>query len=513
MQTIEKEINTEEIPQLIDWYPDPEDELFVYDEVSGCVIVDYSTEFGLMEATKLPIFDIKKTHYMTQMPDIVWHINYFLKFFDLEKELYVSTMSVKFIVDSHPQLTVKAFQKFVLQRIVTDSFITKIKKMRDYLYTIDVDNQTSIKYSNTPKITNAQAKQIIAASFAFRCVIPICLHFANNNSNIVEKKDYIPAFDKIYMKIIDKIEKDDTPFFESLSRFIAHRCNREYNANRGTWSQKNQLYGIVKELQIEEIIHEVVCIKSIHKLDYTQSCVSFIDSILNKYSYNFRVENFKSKPYEIDNDESGDDSDDRLSHAEQLEMSIYWNDESNGIVSEANMIWVMDKLSKKYPIDIPEEEYWFYYNNIKFNEITYMLMNCFFAKEFDSTYAIGTLSKEDQIWLVLWMKKWLQGKGLNIISQFCTAEVFGKFKDNIIKNQKFKEMITATDSWKEIIVPKYKYVQSLYGSLDPIIKYFSTLVHSEFVILDYDEELNGLRCNDVDMAQLVDEIRMFLIII
>lgn len=508
----ENDIKTEDIPELIDWYPEKEDELFVYDEISKTVIVDYSSMFGLMEATKLPIFIIKRKHFTDQMEDITWHLNYFEKFFDPEKELYNAIMSVKFIVDSHPNLTIKAFQKFVLDRIVTDSFIRKIKKMRDHLYHINVDNRASIKYSNTPKITNDQAKQIIATSFAIRCVMPICVHFSNSNSNFTEMKDYIPVFDKIYMKIIEKIEKDDVGFFESLSRFIAHRCNKEFNANRGTWAQKNQLYGIVKELQIEEIIHEVVCVKSIHKLDYTQSCVSFIDSILNKFSYNFRVENFKSKPFEIDNDESDNNNDD-LSHAEQLEMSIYWNDESNGIVSEANKIWVMDKLSKKYPIDIPKEEYWFYYNNIKFNEITYALMNCFFAKEFDSTYAIGTLSKEDQIWLVLWMKKWLQGKDLNIISQFCTAQIFGKFKNNIVKNQKFKELITAADSWNEIIVPKYKYIEALYGNLDPLIKYFSTLVYSEFIIVDYDEELNGLYCNEVDLEQLVDEIRMFLIII
>lgn len=503
---------TEEMPELLEWNPAPEDEIFRFDVQSGCVIVDYETRYQLREGTKLPVFDIKKRHYKDRMDDVVFHINYFEKFFDTDHELYVAMMSIKYVIDQKPTFSIKAFQKLILDRLVTPTFIQKIKKMTDFLYRIDVDSQASIKFSNTPKITNAQAKQITATSFAFRMITPICVHFSNNNVYFKEKKDYIEVFDKIFMSIVDRIEENDVPFFYALSRFIAYRCDREYNANRGTWAQKKQLYGATEELQVEEIIHEVVIIKSLHKLDYSRSSVSFIDTIINNFSRNFRRENYKSKPFEIDNEDSQSDSDDYMSHAEQMDMQIYRVDESNGIVSDANAEFVMNQLAKKYPFDIPEEEYEFYYDNVKCNEITYMLLGLFYNKDFENDYAIRCLSQTDTIWLILWMKKWLQMHDLHIIAQYTTAIVFGKFKDNIIKNAKFKEMITSSDTWENVIVPMFKYIQGLYGNLDLILRQFSTLVHSEFVIVDFDKEIDGLRCNDVDMVRIVDEIRMFLII-
>lgn len=508
-----EQLNEKNIPSLLEWTATVEDQIFSFDPASASVIGHYDTILGLKRDYRLSIFDIKKRHYNQKMNDILFHINYFEKYFDPEHDLYAGILRVKYIVDTHPNLEVKAFEKCMFKEIISNEFIQKIKRMTDHVYKINVDTQSSVRYSNTPKITNEQAKQICATSFAFRCIVPICIHFTNNNSHFPKKKDYIGALNGIYSKIVDMIEENDVKFFLSLCRFVEYRCNKEYATNRGTWEQKKMLYGITKSLQIYELITEVITVKSTHKLDHNQSSVSFFDRIINNFSYNFRIENYTSKPYEIDNEESSNDNDDFLSHAEQLEMSHYYIDESNEIISNVNKAFVMKALREKFRFKVSDEEYDFYYKNLKCNEVTYMLLNYFYSNDFNNDYTIRTLNREDTIWLIIWMKKWLQLHDLNIISQFATAQIYGKFKDNVIKNSKFREAIMATDAWNSIISEEFKYIKELYGNFDIILKQFSILLNSEFIILDPNPEINGTRCNEADQTTLIDEIRMFLCII
>ena len=72
------------------------------------------------------------------------------------------------------------------------------------------------------------------------------------------------------------------------------------------------------ELYLNSLIHEVILVKSLHKLAYNRSIVSFIDGIITHSYTHYRYENFKYKPVEIEVEDS--DSDDYMSHAETLEM-------------------------------------------------------------------------------------------------------------------------------------------------------------------------------------------------
>lgn len=500
-------------PTLVDWTPEEKDEYFTYNDTEGVVYAKYEEMYGLKRGTKFSCFEIYKYHYKKIMDDVVKHINYYLTFFDTEHELYLAIMSVKSIVDKRPKLSLKAFKKLILERVVTDRFIIKIKQMADFLFVPNIDTVNTSKYASTPKITNEQARQLTAVSFAFRCLIPICVHFSNNNYNFVNAKDYIKIFDKIYMKVIERFEKDDVPFLMSVCRFIEYRVNRQYNANRGTWSQKEQLYGSSKELYMDEIVHEVAIVKSFHKYDYTQSIVSFIDGLVRKYNINFKRENYKTKPFEIDNDCSSDeDAEDYQTRAEQLEMSAYRVDESNMIIKDVNRNFVIKEIMRKFSISITEEEIKFYQENLKVTEISKTLMNCLFADIFHDSYAIENLPIDDHVLLALCLKKWLQLKNLNLLAQIATAKIHGKYRDNLIKNSKFIEKITSSDTWNEIIVHKYRYVYELESNYNSILRIFSGILNSCFEFVDPDPEVNGYEYSSVNIDKLANETLSFLAI-
>lgn len=498
-------------PELKEWECEVENEYYVYE--NDTVRAKYEEILGLDKGTILSSFHILKNHFKTRMPDVVKHINYYLNFYDKDKEVFLSVLSIKYIIDQNNSISQKVFCDLVMDRIITDSMVTKIKQMAKDLYTINIDTDSEGKFKSTPKITNDQARQIVAVSFCIRMILPLCIHYSNTNTTFVKKKDYIKCFDRIYMRIIEKFEKDDIPFYNSLYRFIKYQIDRAYNANRRTWIQKKQLYGHTKELYLEEVMHEVIIVKSLHKLEYWSSCVSFIHGILFGYNMNYRTENYKVKPQEIDGDESSSDSDDYFSHAEALEMSVYRIDESNSMINDVNNKKVLQSIDEKFNIVLDEDELYFYMENCKINAITQFLLHSFYSRFFHDSYSLYTITKEATFKLLLYMKKYLQLKGMVILPQISTAKVKGKFKENSIKNSKFTEKFASSSIYNNIISSKFKYVMELNTKEDLIIKKLSTIINSSFVFVDYETDIDGMEYKDVNTDIIIDEFLLFLSLI
>jgi len=509
-ETINETPLTEEIPMLTEWHSD---ENTNYMEFKGEFVEAKYKLLGLHEDNKLGFFIINKNHYKDRMEDICNTINYFLTFFDPELELFNSMLQVKFIIDQRPKLSKKAFQKFVVDEIVTDSFIKKIKNMMKHLYRINIDTDAEGKYKNTPKITNEQAKIIVAISFAIRCILPICIHFSDTNVNFLNKKSYISCFDKIIMKIIKKFEKGEVEIFNSLCGFIKYRVDRLWSSDIGICLKKKQLYGITKELYLEEVIHEVILVKSLYKLTYYRSVVSFIDGVIFSYHYNFKIENFKFKPIEIDTSDTSSDDSERLSHMEAIEMMVYMIDESNALINEVNSERVLKSIRKKFNIHISDEEREFYDKRLKISPVTKFFIESFYNRYFHEPNAIINMERDVIIELVIYMKRYLQYKGMILLPQLCTAKMRGKYKENMIKNSKFIERATTSDAWNNVIKRRFTYVNELNDKEDHLLKKLSSFINSQFEFVDFNGPDDGLLYEDIDQDLIIKEFSEFLTII
>ena len=502
---------TYEFPELSEWEPKDEEIYFQFE--NDYVKARYDHFLGLNNDNKLGIFVIKKNHYKDRMNDICAVNNYFLSYFDEKKELLHSVLSIKYIIDQKPLMSIDAFQKMIMKRVVTDSFIENINRMTDYLYTINIYSDAEGRYRSTPKITNIQAKMIVAVSFAIRCILPLCIHYSDTNTNFVNKKDYINCFDKIIMKLIKRFETEDVKIFNAICKFVKYRVDRSWNADIGICLKKKQLYGITKETYLEEVIHEVILVKSLYKLDYNRSVVSFIDGVIFLYHYNFKIENFKFKPIEIDENEASDDDSERLSHAEAIEMSVYRIDESNAMINEVNTIKVLKNIRKKFNIPISENEIQFYKENVKISSVTKLFLESFYSKFFHDSNAVLNVNRNTTIELLIYMKKYLQLRGMILIPQLCTAKVRGKYKENAIKNSKFIEKVQTSDVWNNIIKKKFTYVSELNQKEDYLMKKISSFINSTFEFVDFEGPDNGLIYEDIDQDLIIKEFSLFLSII
>lgn len=493
---------------ILTWKPKPEEIFFT--EKDEMIVASYVYDyFNIPEDRVIPKYVIAKRHYKERIPDLLQHINYFVSHYDPDHEYLLSTLSVKSYIDQHIDMSQKAFRKLLIKRVITPTLVGKLKHMAKDLYKLNINTDKEGKYKSTPKITNEHARMIVAVSFCIRLVLPICIHFSNTNSTFINKRDYIDCFDRIFMDIIDRFEKDDIEIFNPICKFVKYRVDRAHTSDLIIWEKKKQLYGTTLELYLNSLIHEVILVKSLHKLAYNRSIVSFIDGIIT-HSYNhYKYENFKYKPVEIESDDDGD-SDDYLSHAETLEMSIYRVDESNQIINEVNTAWVIEDIRKRFNFDISNEEFEFYVNNVVINRLSQQLMHAFYSRFFRDTNAVRTLNRRDAIELLIYMKKYLQLRGMVFLPQICTAKVHGRFKDNCIKNSRFIEKFSTSSVYQSIIAEKYRYIQELNPKEDPIIKKLSTIINSSFEFVDMDPNLNGYVCNDVNMDIVMDEYMLLL---
>lgn len=502
-------------PDLFEWQPTIDQCYFFYDS-DNCRVSARFEEFYNIEKDDTPIskFKIKQGHYQKRMPEICQHINYFITFYDPEMELYNAIFLTKFLIDRKPFINQKDFQKLIIRRFGTPTLIDKIRRMACDLYIDNIADNDDEKYVATPKITNTQAKQILAISFCVRMILPLCLHYTNINETFDKKTSYIPFFDRLIMKIISTFEKNGVGVFNTLCRFVEHRVDKNHGAHYLMWAKKKQLYGVTRQTYLDEVIHEVIIVKGLYKLDYRRSVVSFIDGVIFKHHINFKRENFKTKPVEIDQYDATTDSDNYLSHAESLEMQAYKVDASSAIFTDVNNRQVLKKIRKNFRIEITPEELEFYMKNMQINTITESFVHDFYARIFSDTNANLQISEYDTVYLIILLKKYLQIKGLSLLPQLCTAKIKGRFKENLIKNAKFTETVVTSNKHQQIIEERYKYIDELFPGEMLNLKMLSTYINSEFEFVDYDNaDIHGYVCTDIDINRLTDEYDTFLSII
>ena len=311
------------------------------------------------------------------------------------------------------------------------------------------------------------------------------------------------------MKCIDRFEEDDVKIYGPLCEFTEYRVNRSHNADLKIWIKKKHLYGDAKEINLQSLIHEVILVKGLYKLSYNKSVVSFTDGLISNDYKHFIRENFPCNPVEIEQDEGDGDY---LSRAEALEMSIYRIDESNMIVNEVNTEEVIKRIEREMNIDISQEEFQFYFDRVQINQVTQTLINSFYSNYFNNANTTFNLNRTDKIKLIIYLKKYLQLRGMIILPQICTATMKSKYRDSSIKNTKFIEKYNTSSVYKSILEEKYKYVQELNPKDDFLLKKISSINQSTFIWVDPDPEIKGIVCEDMDLDRLNNEIQYFFAI-
>ena len=233
--------------------------------------------------------------------------------------------------------------------------------------------------------------------------------------------------------------------------------------------------------------------------------------MLHNFNSNYLKEKFISKPCEIDSDDASRDSDESLSHAEALEMQTYKRDESAAMITDINTSYVMKMLREWYAaFHISDEEFQFYYDNFRPSIISEYLFNNFYASKFKDPFATANLNRPDTVYLIICMKKILQRYKMPYLAQICTAQIFGRYKKNLIKDAKSIESFQDAEMYRKVISKKFANLMELPMKENPIMQMRTNIINSTYVLLDMDPEINGFRLEHLDVAAVSSEYLTFL---
>ena len=100
-------------PDVMEWKPESEEDIY-YTFDGENIIANYNSKVGkLEEVSTLPIYYIKKNHYKVRMPEIAHYLNFFTRFYDLDRDTFFSMMALKYAIDINLQMTQKEFARKV----------------------------------------------------------------------------------------------------------------------------------------------------------------------------------------------------------------------------------------------------------------------------------------------------------------------------------------------------------------------------------------------------------------
>lgn len=223
MENIENEVARRK-SKITKWKPTQKDIIVSND---GKIFLFY---FEKLFSPKMAIYDrfyIKKSSYEKQLETICRYINFFLYFYDKEKELPVAYLKIKYALDKEKLFTEENPEQLIdliYEVLFTDSMQQKIRLLVEENYLDDIESDDSKKYANKEKkhlesleFTNQHIKILLRISFGMKIISPILFHYVSLNVIKLDKdSDLIYNF---YKRLFD-IFSDDVNMYNKLFVYV-----------------------------------------------------------------------------------------------------------------------------------------------------------------------------------------------------------------------------------------------------------------------------------------------------
>ena len=327
------------------------DEDRVFSHQGKVVYVDFGTIFGrpnLDSCLSKFLINYKESYY-NQLPDITNSINYFIKFYDTDRELLTSYLHIKYLLDLKKTKKLKrdGFIKLILDMLYTPTLKEKITKLVDDNYVIDLtpkETGTSKRkvYPEEQRFEIRHAKVLMRVSIAIRILIPLLMHYITLFKDKKECENlhlyYLPLFEvfgdgidmvsKLYYIILKKVEassKHDAPIHG-----------------------KQEALGESTITLTENLLYKNIIIDTVFRYKFNGNIISFNTVLLNQQLYYF-----SNGDLSVDHNLIGIEKDSEgLSGLDKMEIYTTKIDEFQTIFSKINIDDTVNRIKNSIKYDI-----------------------------------------------------------------------------------------------------------------------------------------------------------------
>ena len=468
-----------------EWIPEEQD---IYAGFQGKILfIAFDKIFERNTIHEYNFFDISlKEAYYKRLNVITRYINYFLKFYDKDKELLMAYMKLKYMIDAKhiTELKRESMIRTIQKIMFSESMCEKIKKMSTDNYRVDLTTDIKTKktvtksYAPVMQFNEHHAEILMRISVAIKFVIPVVLHYIKT---YYDKEEVKLNLYKYFMPLFtNKILVEDVNILGKLHHTIASRVNSYAKPDRAMYD-KHEASGSSAETFIEDLFHKNLITDTIFSYEFNGNIISY-NSVVLKYQLAFHSKEDLKMDYILVSTEKEPEG---LSGLDKLEMYTTKIDTFTILFSQVNIADTIERIKARMKIKITDDELEFYKKHHDFNNLSKELVFYFFAKWFGGFRDLNFVKREQYIQLMVIMKKMLEANGNIYMDQLVTANAHGKSSARIIRNSKFLEKVTSSSVYQELMEKKYDSLRDEKNE-SPVVILLSKIINTNWSYVDYD---------------------------
>ena len=462
-----------------EWIPNPEDLVVTY--AGKTMIVPFNRIFERNTVESINVFDLAlKEAYYKKLDTITKYINYFLKYYDPDKELIMAYLKLKHMIDSvkTKKLRREALITYVNKWLFSKSMCAKLSAMSKDNYRVDLTPKKKKKggkdYPVGLQFNEHHAEILMRISLSIKILIPVVMHYIKTFKTKKEVKDHLYEY---YMPLFSNPLLNDgvnilNKLYESISVRVGSRGKKDRVVYDKHEALGSSVESFIEDLRQKNIITDTVC-----GYKYNGNIVSFNSVVLDSQLKFHAREDLK-----IDFNVVSTEKDDPegLSGLDKLEVHTTKIDSFLVLFSKVNIADTIERIKSRIKLEISEEEIRYYMDNYDYNIISKELICYYFAKYFGGFRDLDLIRRRNYTILMIIMKRMLEAEGCKYLSVIISSNIKGKASARTIRNSRFLEKVKTSSRYQTMKEKKY-------GSLgDELIVLLSKIINTNWTIVDYD---------------------------
>lgn len=489
---------TRTLPVIDSWTPTGEDLIikgckgYAHIPISRLYGFEYDTEFDqFILSTKRGYNSPKKFK-----PHLERYLNYFLKYYDTDKELLFLYGQVKIMMSGENK---KMYSKTAFDYDLSRFFLRnpsiryKIREMVNDCYALKLRRKNK---NPGREYNDVHAKILMEICIMMNIIIPILTHYMHVQ-NITDSKSFLLC---INSEILDLYDIDIySKFYETSSTTISKNEN------------ENPIWGSQDIRAISSTTHAIETIENIllnilPTYEFEGNIIGLNYAAIKKAT----IFNVTGNAYDFDyvGLSSSNRDEDNNSEFDKFEAGLAKQNESLLIQNQVNCEETMRMLETRYPVS--REELDFYMKELKKNRhirdpFQEMLVHYLFYKYFGDVYGIKNTNLEQYVKLMIIGKRILLEHNRMVVFPYIFAGRVGRIVTRKNLNRKELLKLEASENFKRVM-SKYEDEKNRQNALSII----GTIMSSEFYIIDYnDPTINGQRII-IDADKVSEEVLAYI---
>lgn len=477
----------------------------IFRNVRGEIILPISEAFGLEgeENKQLNYFAMnsKRAYNSDNIRDhICKYLNYFLKYYDTNKELLAIMYEMKILIDYNRNYSKSNFMDDV------NRFIIRNKNLCTLIEQFVEDNYLMRLKNNNNKTPNLQfedkhAKILYEISLMMNIYIPLATHFMY--IHFIKQSSDVQAFmlELFDMCSIKYEEERDIYIYDKLYETATSVVNKSKNPDRLLWD-KNAIRGINTTTHIQKSVIDVI-LQIIPKYTFDKNIINF-NYYSNRQCLSFNITDIRYEYPFIKLSSSKRDAD-QNSEYDKFEAQLNKKDEALYIQNKVAANQTIMRIEQQYGPFTPQEIEWYKNKLTKdgrplINSFQKQLVGYLFYKDFGDPITTNAENQIDYIKTIIAGKRLLLNSGMLILPYILSSKVTRTTSRKNI-NKKELQRLENSESYNRIM-EKYKNPKIEQRILEIIGKILS----STFEIIDFDPRTNQPTVSDGCILPIINDM-------